>query len=793
MSKIYSNSMRNKAIALIAAIALAVPCGCWAAFADDGEEAASVYKNGVVYTVEGENWDKNPQESVAVSADGKILFVGSDEEAQAYVGAGTAVIDLDGKTVFPGFLDSHVHPPGTAFTELFEIDLYDSLTKAQALATIEGYVRMNPDLDSYWGTGFPMGIGGSESDGKGPRKEWLDEICSDKPIILTSNDGHNLWLNSKAFELNGITKDTEHPTGTVQKGADGELWGILTDAFDLVETEREFTDEQFMEAMETFHSNMLGWGYTGANMLDFLFVPAPELAGYMTRLESDGNWKLHTNLCMTFEPDKDFGLTLVEFMSLKDALKDSRNIKLGTAKFFMDGVIEGQTGYLSAPYDEAAGLDPDYVSVPLWDVEKLKSYYSTLMKNKIQIHVHSIGDQATTETIDAMEAAQKNNPSVDARNTIAHLQVVKDSDKTRMGKLGIIASTQPFWHMKEPEWYEYVDEFVLGAERAWKEYPVRSLIDAGVRVAFSGDHPVSPVNNPFWAIETSVTRNLNNPEFYGVPDIKSIDDPTWLLNPAERITVKEAIEAYTINTAYQMYMEDQIGSLKAGKLADMIVVDQDPLKVSPLRIDETEVLATIFGGETVYGSVTAVKNPFEDVKESAWFYGDVMYAYENGLMNGTSTSPMLFSPEAALTRGMVVTVLWRMAGSSGDLAQAAGGGQFSDVAEGAYYWQAVNWAASNGIVSGYGNGKFGPSDNITREQLAAILFRYAQFEGNGPVGAWAVRLDFADLDQLSEWAYDGTMFCYMKGVITGRPGNIFDPKGQASRAECAAMLHRFVE
>ncbi len=170
-----------------------------------------------------------------------------------------------------------------------------------------------------------------------------------------------------------------------------------------------------------------------------------------------------------------------------------------------------------------------------------------------------------------------------------------------MGELNVIGSTQPFWHLKEPEWWDYVDLIALGQERAWTEYPVKSLIDNGVRVTFSGDHPVSPINNPFWAIEVAVTRNLNNPEFYGVDEITSIDDPTWLLNPKERISVLDAVKAYTINGAYQLYRDDKVGSIEKGKLADLIVVDQDIFKIDPLKIDQTKVLTTIFNGKPVFG------------------------------------------------------------------------------------------------------------------------------------------------------------------------------------------------
>lgn len=242
------------------------------------------------------------------------------------------------------------------------------------------------------------------------------------------------------------------------------------------------------------------------------------------------------------------------------------------------------------------------MSDPLWEQDVLNEAFDKILAKGYQIHVHSIGDAATKYVLDGFAYAQGKHPGMDFRNVITHLQLVDEPDKARMAKLDIIGSTQPFWHFKEPEWFEYVDSVALGMERAWTEYPVKSLLDQGVRMTFSGDHPVSPINNPFWAIEAAVTRNLNNPEFYGVDPITSIDDPTWLLNPAERIPVLEAVKAYTINGAYQLFRDAYTGSVEVGKKADLIVVDQDIFKIDPLAIDGIQVLTTVFAGQPVYGT-----------------------------------------------------------------------------------------------------------------------------------------------------------------------------------------------
>ncbi|GAB1476507.1 amidohydrolase [Bacillota bacterium] len=560
--------------------------------------AATVLTNGIIYTVDGDDWENSAQEAIAIDGEGAILFVGTAADAEAYIGDETKVVDLEGKTVLPGFIDGHVHAPGTALTELYEIYLYESFTKEQTLADVAAFIEANPDLDEYWGNGFNMGMA---ADPKGPKKEWLDEIESEKPIIITSNDGHNMWMNSKAFEMNGITKETKAPLGgSISKDpATGEPWGLLTDAFSLVTMEPVYSKDQELAALRYFQEQMSSWGYTS---IMSIAPHSVDVHSYKT-LEDTGELNLRVNVSALCDEKGEYKDALSDALALRDYFSGSKLVKASTIKFFVDGVVEGMTGYLMEPYAPEAGLDPDYRSVLYYDPEDLKEYFSETVANDFQIHVHSIGDAATMETVNAMEYAIGQNPGKDMRNVITHLQLVRNEDKIRMGELGIIGAAQPYWHLQEPDWYEYVDSLVLGPDRAWTEYPLKSLADNGVRLTFSGDHPVSPVNNPFWAIEAAVTRNLNNAEYYGVDDITDIDDPTWLLNPDERISIAQAVEAYTINGAYQLFRDAEIGSLSVGKLADLVIISDDIINTNPLNLDGIEVIATILGGKAVYGTL----------------------------------------------------------------------------------------------------------------------------------------------------------------------------------------------
>ena len=184
------------------------------------------------------------------------------------------------------------------------------------------------------------------------------------------------------------------------------------------------------------------------------------------------------------------------------------------------------------------------------------------------------------------------------------------------------------------------------------------------------------------------------------------------------------------------------------------------------------------------------QNPYEDVSARSWYYSDVSYAYARGLMTGTNANPARFSPNMSVTRGMLAEILYRAAGSP-DISGLTN--PFADVLSGEWDADAVIWAAVSEIASGYGNGKFGPKDNVTREQFATVLYRYAVFSGKGLQDNGAARLDFADAGDISDWADAGVTFCYVNGVMNGYPDGGIKPSGEITRAEAAAMLHRFLE
>lgn len=566
--------------------------------AEEAQQTADlVLTNGVIYTADAAD---TVLEALAVK-NGKLIAVGSNTEVQGYIGDNTEVIDLAGKMVLPGFIDSHTHPPGIALRERYSISLSWTDNKTAKLADIREFIEKNPGLNAYFGAGWSVGAFDGEEATRGPRKEHLDEISPDIPVILRSYDGHSAWVNSKALELAGITKNTPSPEGGIieKDEATGELWGTLKGAAIQLLPRQEFTSDQLMEGMRAFQKFMHSLGYTAvynAGWDDRMFEAVKQL-------EDKGELNMWVRSGAPLDTRKDEPLnSQIEQVIQMSQTYDSDLFKvIGAGEVFIDGVVEGGTAKLLEPYEATAGLGDNNFGMFSWDdMEALREAIMVLNGEGLQMHFHSIGDRATREVLDALEYALERVPG-EHRNVITHLQLVSPDDIIRFKELGVIANVHPWWHLKEPGWWKEVDFHFLG-ERAEYEYPLQSFFDAGVMVTISSDYPVTPVPNPLWAIESGMTRNLNNADFYGVDDIAHIDDPAWLLNKGERASLIDLLRSFTITNAYALFLEEKTGSIEVGKYADLVVVGADLFQVDPLSIDGVEILKTFFRGKIVYSS-----------------------------------------------------------------------------------------------------------------------------------------------------------------------------------------------
>ena len=565
--------------------------------------ADKIFYNGKIYSIDPAS---NVFSAMAVK-DGRIVALAKKEEEEALIGQycrkdSTSLIDLNRDVVFPGMFETHVHAPGLAYDILFNVDLYPALTKEETLDLIRNHVAAHPEKEIYYGRGVNPSFFGGEESTVGPRKEHLDRISLDKPIIIADFGGNFLWMNSAAFEKYGITANTPCPAGgeIPVEPKDGSVWGIVRGEARALVPYQALSEEQNDTAAKWFQNVMLSYGYTSIFALrpPGTVEPRTALLPLFRSLERKGELFLRVQGGRDMDPSGEVDVQIEEMKRLR-AEYDSELVRFTTAKFFLDGVIEGLDGYLLEPYDKAAGRPSDYRGVFLWDEGKLAYAFQRCMEEGFQIHCHSIGDGAAHKALDAMEAAKRSLPEGDYRNIFTHLQLVSQDDIKRMRENGVIANVQSYWHFKSPVLYHQIEEPLLG-KRAEEEYPLQSFFREGVVVTASSDYPVTPEPNPFHAVEAGVTRNLYNAPGYGVEDIGHMDDPACLLNREERASVLDMIRAFTINSAYSLFQENITGSLEPGKAADFIVVSQDPFEVDPIQIEHTQVKSTYFEGEQVY-------------------------------------------------------------------------------------------------------------------------------------------------------------------------------------------------
>ncbi|MGD8294198.1 MAG: amidohydrolase family protein, partial [Desulfobacterales bacterium] len=254
------------------------------------------------------------------------------------------------------------------------------------------------------------------------------------------------------------------------------------------------------------------------------------------------------------------------------------------AKVFVDGVVEGGTAFLLEPYAHK----PDFRGEPLWEQKDLNALCRAVDREKRQIHIHAIGDAAIRMSLNALAYAKDQNGRRDSRHLITHLQVVDYADIPRFAELNIVGVPQPFWHVKG-EYFWGLEAKYLGRERAEKEYPMKSFLDAGVTLACASDYPVQVPSPPLLAIQLGITRCI--------PGEK---DPNEILGPDERMSLEDMIAAYTINGAYANFAEKETGSIEVGKKADMIVLDRNLFDIPETEIAATEVLMTLFEGKAIY-------------------------------------------------------------------------------------------------------------------------------------------------------------------------------------------------
>jgi predicted amidohydrolase YtcJ len=528
----------------------------------------------------GRIWTEDPArpEAEAVAAlNGRIVRVGTSAEVAALVGPGTRVVDLHGRRVVPGFNDAHVHLI-SAGIGLAQVQLRDCKSRAELRERVAAYTKTLAPGEWLLGGNWdhenwtPAAL---------PSHALIDEATAGHPALLRRFDGHTALANAAALKLAGIDRTTPDPVGgVIGRDAKGEPTGILKDAaMSLVArlvpppTDRQM-DAGLATAMQYAREN----GVTSVQDMAGPAAPsdAPERLRTFERAATRGtltlrvttaarlvDWKQHTAVGL----QAGFGGDLLH---------------IGLMKAFADGAIGPNTAWLFAPYADApgtSGIPSDELADPAQMLADLRGADAA----GLRIATHAIGDRAVHTMLDLYRQVEASNPGWDRRLRLEHATMISAADIAECAKLHVVVSTQP---MYVGDLGRFVEKR-LGAARTTEVLPFRSLLDAGVVLAFGSDWGVEPMK-PLFGIYAAVTRRTEDGAHPGG------------LRPEQKITVAEAVHAYTVGAAYAEGLENEKGSITAGKLADMAVLSDDIFHLDPVEIEETQVEMTIFDGKVVY-------------------------------------------------------------------------------------------------------------------------------------------------------------------------------------------------
>jgi predicted amidohydrolase YtcJ len=551
----------------------------WIAPSSASPPADLVFLDGVVYTGDAaRSW----AEALAVNGK-RISYVGPTAGARRLIGPGTQVIDLHQRMLMPAFQDSHVHP-GMVLDPAVSLNLAGLNSRAEISDAVRRFAAKHPRHVWIVGDGWdkvaflPSGM---------PTRGMLDQLVPARPSFITDNSGHSAWVNSRALELAGIDDQTpDPPNGSIERDANGHATGMLHEdsAMELVQrrvpapTAAE-TGHQLSVALQ----QMRAAGFTALE--DAMATDA--IAAAFKRMDDAGTLNMRVNLCLPHDPARGDDAQIARFLSQRKQLA-GRLLRAPCVKIFVDGAIAGHGLALLQPYSDDARFGRGRLFV---EPDRLAALTTRLDAAGFQVHMHAQGDWAVRAALDAFEAALRHNGRTDHRHTIAHLWVVDPTDIPRFRALGVIANMTPRWSLGDT-WQTVDAPLHFGAERMQHLFPGRSLLDAGAMMVWGSDWPVTGVSS-MEGLEVAITHR-----YPGGRDPQGSEAITLI--PAERVNLTQAIAAYTSAGAYFMHDEAQRGTLTAGKLADLVVLDRNPFEVRAAEIHDIKVDLTTLGGKIVF-------------------------------------------------------------------------------------------------------------------------------------------------------------------------------------------------
>ncbi|MFD0828160.1 amidohydrolase [Neobacillus sp. M.A.Huq-85] len=515
--------------------------------------------------------DQPEPASIAIKGK-KIIAVGSEEEMKHFTGENTKIHQYNDQLIMPGFHDFHLHLMQGAVA-LNGVDLFAARSEEEALEMIREFADANPE--NPWVIGFTWDAGYWDTQ-KLPTRHSLDRILPDRPALMFHAEMHYAWVNTKALEIANINRHTESPSfGRIGKDDDGEPNGLLyegaTDA--VIRHAYDFTREEKNALLTNFLTHAASLGVTAVH--DLFASESMNIIndyGLFKEFEDKGDLTTRIHLWPVLNGD------IERAKQLRDTYQSDK-LRVSGLKQFIDGVITARTAYLLEPYAD----QPDSRGETTFPAETIKKWVADADKEGFSIRFHAIGDGAIRLALDAYQEAQKVNGKRDSRHSIEHVEVIHPNDIPRFKELGVTASMQPD-HFAMSERGVYTDR--IGMEREKYVFPIHTLKETGANLAFGTDFPVD-ILNPLLQIYRAVTR------------IDSSGTTVW--HPHERITLAEALKAYTAGPAYGTFREHELGTLEVGKLADIVVLERNIFEIPLEEIPDTKVRLTVVDGTVVYG------------------------------------------------------------------------------------------------------------------------------------------------------------------------------------------------
>ncbi len=537
----------------------------------------AVLLHGKIYTVNA----RQPWAEALAIRGGKIVAVGTDAEIEKLQGASTFVIDAEGRLLLPGFTDCHIHFLDGSFS-LGRVNLEGAKDVAEIQQRLREYDKSHPGTGWILGRGWNYAMFGAETL---PHKKYLDQVFPERPVFLEGFDGHTYWANSKALALAQITKTTANPAnGVIVRDAQtGEATGALKESAErlvskiLPKPTRKEKLAALQAGMKWANENGLTRVHSAGG--DFAELPLLE------ELRRDNELTVRFYVAYFLDPPLLRPGDLAKIDAARVRYRDDW-IDASAVKIMLDGVVESHTAAMFEPYADDASTKGKL----FWNPARYRAAATGLDHRGLQLFTHAIGDYAIRTALDAYENAAKANHTADRRPRIEHIETAAAADIPRFGALGVIASMQPL--------HAYPDEDTLnvwahnnGPDRASRGWVWQSILKGGGRLAFGSDWPVVTLN-PWRGLQNAVTRQTLD----GKPE------GGWL--PEQRVSLEQAIEAYTLGAAFAGRRETTEGSLEPGKVADFIILSQNLFEIDPHKIADTKVLLTIVGGRVAYQAET---------------------------------------------------------------------------------------------------------------------------------------------------------------------------------------------